>query len=76
MDRSRVPDSWIGRQVVLIPLDAQGASGKELYGWLDGVQDDGIWFAKGFQSDSLKRLMQENAKFYPWSRVGWMEPED
>ena len=37
MDRRRVPGQWVGRMVVLIPLDERGASGYELRGWLRGV---------------------------------------
>ena len=76
MNRSRVPESWIDRLVLFMPLDEQGVSGPMLHGWLRGVQDDGILFAKGFHSDSHKRLMPEDAKFYPWSTVGLLEPDE
>ena len=68
MDRSRVSESWIGHRVILFPLDEQGDSGRALHRWLRDVQDDGVLFAKGFHSDTFKKLMPENPEFYPWHR--------
>jgi hypothetical protein len=76
MDRSSVPESWIGSRVILFPLDEQGDSWRALHGWLRGVQDDGVLFAKGFYADSLNRLMPEKPEFYPWHRIGFLEPHD
>jgi hypothetical protein len=59
---------------MLIPLDEHGASGRELIGWLRGIEDDGVMFSKQFYSDSLKSLMPERAKFWPWERIGNVAP--
>ena len=74
MNRRDVPKEWVGERVMLIPLDEHGASGRELIGWLRGIEDDGVMFAKQFYSDSLKRLMPETAKFWPWGRIGSLAP--
>ena len=74
MDRLHIPKDWIGRRVMLIPLDERGHSLRETQGWLRGIEEEGVWFAKGFHSDSLKRMMPENPRFYPWHRVGHLEP--
>ena len=74
MDRVYVDKEWIDRKVVLIPLDERGTSGYELQGWLRGIEDDGIVFAKAFYSDSLKKQMPEIGKFWPWERIGYLEP--
>jgi hypothetical protein len=71
-----VSESWIGRRVILFPLDEQGDSGRALHGWLRGVQDNGVLFAKGFHSDTLHKLMPETPEFYPWHRIGFLELHD
>lgn len=76
MDRSRVSESWVGRQVILIPLNERGESGNELRGWLRGIEDEGVVFAKAFHSDSFNKLMPEAAKFYPWTQIGLLEPHN
>jgi hypothetical protein len=62
MDRKNVPETWIGQKVVLIPLDQDGASMQELYGWLRDVSAEGITFSKEFYSNILngQRLRSPN----------------
>ena len=73
MDKRYVPESWIGKRVAVILLTEGGSSLPERHGWLRGVSDEGIEFAQQFYSDSLKRLMPEKAKFYTWSRLGYVD---
>lgn len=70
MEPGDIPESWIGERVLFVAYDSHGRSTLEMRGWLKGVERDGIWFAKGFHSDSLDGLAAERAKFYAWDRVG------
>jgi hypothetical protein len=74
VDKRDVDKGLVGERVLLIPLDEQGASRRELIGWLRSIEDDGVMFSKQFYSDSLKRPMPETAKFWPWERVGGVAP--
>jgi hypothetical protein len=74
VDKRDVHKEWVGNRVMLIPLDEHGASGRELIGWLRGIEDDGVMFSKQFYSDSLKSPMPERAKFWPWERIGNVAP--
>jgi hypothetical protein len=67
-----VPHAWVGKRVSVVFLDEQGRSLPKRSGWLRGASEEGIEFAQEFWSDSLKKPMPENARFYPWSRVGGM----
>ena len=43
MDKRDVHKEWVGNRVMLIPLDEHGASGRELIGWLRGIEDEGFY---------------------------------
>ena len=74
MDKRDMDKGLVGERVMLIPLDEQGASRRELIGWLRSIEDDGVMFSNEFYSDSLKRLAPESAKFWPWKRIGSVAP--
>jgi hypothetical protein len=74
VDKRDVDKGLVGERVMLIPLDEQGASRRELIGWLRSIEDDGVMFSKQFYSEPLKRPMPETAKFWPWERVGGVAP--
>ena len=73
MDRKNVPETWIGQKVVLTPLDQDGESMQELYGWLRDVSAEGITFSKEFYSKILNEPTPEKPKFYAWERVGFVD---
>ncbi len=70
MNRRRVREEWVGRRVVLIPLDERGASGYQLHGWLRSI-DDGDLFAKQFYSDSLRTLSTRLSPALPRRLGAW-----
>lgn len=69
MSGFRPPQDWVGRLVELEFMELLGEK-EVLSGWLRGITGQGVYFARAFRSESLGKLMPEEARFYPWAMIG------
>ncbi|BBL79807.1 hypothetical protein RxyAA322_16610 [Rubrobacter xylanophilus] len=69
LQRESLSQEWVGELVELEFIEVAGER-HALVGWLRGVTERGVYFARAFYCSALNKYMPgETASFYPWGLV-------
>jgi hypothetical protein len=71
--RTYVNAQWLGKEVVVYPLNGRGDTVGEHRGWLREITEDGIEYRLRYYSDFHERGMPGTLVKLAWDRVGYVD---